>query len=506
MQQGDVVSERYELDRLLGRGGMGHVWRAHDTRLNRHVAVKVLATNLNDEPEALVRFFSEAQSIARISHPNVVTVLDFGEFDGVPYLVLEYVSGGDLTDIIGEPIYEARALGIMAASASAAGAAHKLGIVHRDIKASNILLTEDEKPKLADFGIAASSAGERLTQTGAAIGSPHYISPEQAKGRSATSQSDIYSLGIVLFELLTGRKPFEGANVTAIAIAHVEKEPPTPSSLVPGISRDIDDIVGTCLQKDQGDRFRDGESLARALHEAMEGAGGTVVGVTGGRRPAATALLGPGRGATGSREDALAYEEEPVASGRAQRASLWQRIARRSVVTAALSALVLAGVIVAGVLLVKGTPNSASAKPAHHHGGTKTHGHHKKPTPTPTIGSSAVPTSGAPAGTTNKKSSQDGSGGGRTAPANPPGTGTSGSGTSSTTSSGGGSSSGGTSGDGGTGTGGSGPTPAPTSSPVTTPAPTPSPTTTTDPTGTSSSQTSTSSTDSDATGAAAPTT
>src|SRR5688572_763357 len=250
MNAGDSIQARYELTELLGRGGMAEVWLAQDSHLGRRVAIKFLAPQLSVDPEFLVRFFSEAQAVARISHPNVVTVLDFGEYEDAPYLVMEHVPGGPLTDKVGEPHEPDWAFEVLADAARAAGAAHHHGIVHRDIKPGNILLGDDGQAKLADFGIASSGLSERLTATGAAIGSPHYISPEQASGRDATPASDVYGLGIVLYELLTGVRPFEGDNITAIAIAHVEQEPAPPSTHVPELDPAIDALVLRCLAKD----------------------------------------------------------------------------------------------------------------------------------------------------------------------------------------------------------------------------------------------------------------
>lgn len=265
MNAGDVIQARYELAELLGRGGMAEVWLAHDGHLGRAVAVKFLAPHLSEDPEFLVRFFSEAQEVARISHPNVVKVLDFGAYEESPYLVMEAVSGGPLTNKTGEPHEPDWAFEVISGAALAAGAAHALGIVHRDIKPGNILLDEDGVAKLADFGIASSGRSERLTATGAAIGSPHYISPEQASGGDAGPAADVYALGIVLYELLTGVRPFESDNITAVAIAQVEQEPAPPSTHVPELGAAIDALVLKCLAKDPDERFADGAELAAAL-------------------------------------------------------------------------------------------------------------------------------------------------------------------------------------------------------------------------------------------------
>jgi eukaryotic-like serine/threonine-protein kinase len=265
MRQGDLIAERYELDRGLGRGGMAEVWCATDTRLDRPVAVKFLAREFSDDPEFLVRFFAEAQSVASLNHPNVVSVLDFGQFEDRPYLVMEYVAGGSLADLVGKPLLPERVLEFVEQAARGAGAAHANGVVHRDLKPANILLDEEGRPKLADFGIAASRGGERMTRTGQAIGSPHYISPEQVSGQRATPASDVYSLGIVLYQLLTGVRPYEHENVTAVAISHVDEEPDPPSVHNDDLDPTLDALVLRCLSKNPEERYADGNELADAI-------------------------------------------------------------------------------------------------------------------------------------------------------------------------------------------------------------------------------------------------
>ncbi len=265
MEKGQIIQDRYELASEIGKGGMATVWLARDLRLDRQVAIKFLAGRLAEDPEFLVRFFAEAQSVARISHPNVVSILDFGESEELPYLVMEHVSGGSAADFTKEPMEPAAALGIVAQAAQGVGAAHRIGLVHRDIKPANILLDESGNAKLADFGISSAQASERLTATGTAIGSPHYISPEQVAGDAASPASDVYSLGVVLYELLTAQRPFEAENVTAIAIAHVDQQPEPPSSHVEGLDPAIDALVMRCLAKDPSDRLSDGSALAAAI-------------------------------------------------------------------------------------------------------------------------------------------------------------------------------------------------------------------------------------------------
>ncbi len=270
MKLGDEINDRYVLEESLGSGGMAEVFRAHDKRLERSVAIKFLAPQLAADPEFLVRFFAEAQSIAKISHPNVVSVLDFGDIEGAPFLVMQYVPGGSVADMLGDRILPERALEVVRDAALGAGAAHEAGLVHRDIKPGNILLSEEGRATVVDFGIAKSAGSEKLTATGQVVGSPHYISPEQATGQGARRQSDVYALGLVLYELLTGAPPFDGENATTIAIAHVDQKPKPPSARGADVPAAIDALVLRCLEKDPAARFTDGDELAEAIDAVLE--------------------------------------------------------------------------------------------------------------------------------------------------------------------------------------------------------------------------------------------
>ena len=326
MRAGENIKDRYRLEQPLGRGGMAEVWRATDERLSRPVAIKFLDARLIEHPEFLVRFFAEAQSVARLTHPNVVAVFDFGAVEDGSYLVTEYVGGGALSELVSGPLEPERALDIVRQAARGAGAAHAIGVVHRDIKPGNILLTEDGRPKLADFGIAAAQGGERLTGTDQALGSPHYISPEQVEGEPGSPASDVYALGVVLYELLTGSKPFTAESVTALAIQHVERDPDPPSTLVAGLDPGIDALVLRCLAKDPNRRFHDGNALADAIES------GQLRVTSSGRLRRRLRRLRGGRG--GRRSKALAggrrgRDRDDVAAGCGRGSHLRRRSAGR---------------------------------------------------------------------------------------------------------------------------------------------------------------------------------
>ena len=231
-----VLSGRYELSHLVARGGMAEVYRAHDRLLDRPVALKVLFPELSVDRAFVERFRREAQAAANLSHPNIVPVFDWGEDNGTYFIVMEFIDGRALSSILrtAGPMHPDRAAEIGADVAVALAYAHRHGVIHRDVKPGNVLITEDGMVKVTDFGIArAINTEESLTQTGAVMGTATYFSPEQAEGMGVDARSDIYSLGVVLFEMVTGRPPFMGDTPVAVASKHVRENPPTPREINP---------------------------------------------------------------------------------------------------------------------------------------------------------------------------------------------------------------------------------------------------------------------------------
>ncbi|MER3487900.1 MAG: serine/threonine-protein kinase, partial [Chloroflexota bacterium] len=252
---------------LLGQGGMATIFRARDTQLARDVAVKVLRPEYGRDPDFLARFRQEALAAASLNHPNVVAVYDFGEDAQGPFIVMELVDGEDLASLVRRtgPLPPRQAARLGAEIARALAAAHARGIVHRDVKSSNVLVTRDGRVKVTDFGIARALAEAQLTLPGMTLGSVHYFSPEQARGEPATEASDVYALGIVLFELLTGRRPWEGDSAAAVAMARLSGPIPAPSDYRAGIPPALDAIVYRALALDPADRFPSALAMADAL-------------------------------------------------------------------------------------------------------------------------------------------------------------------------------------------------------------------------------------------------
>jgi len=252
----------------VGEGGMAEVYRAQDTLLGRAVAVKLLRPQYANESSFLARFLQEAQAAASLSHPNIVTVYDVGQDGQARYIVMEYVEGVSLKDVLLEsaPLDTDRAVNIAIQICQAVGVAHRAGLVHRDIKPQNVLLTSGDHVKVTDFGIAiALSAPKGLTEEGTVWGTPHYISPEQAMGEEVGPASDVYSIGVVLFEMLTGRLPFDGESGVAIAMKHVQEIPPAVTEYNPAVPPELEAIVDKALSKLPEARYRTANEFAQVL-------------------------------------------------------------------------------------------------------------------------------------------------------------------------------------------------------------------------------------------------
>src|SRR6266508_3189875 len=280
MQQ-KILNNRYELQQKIGEGGMARVYRGRDLRLNRQVAVKVLHSHYAGDTGFLQRFHHEAQAAANLRHPNIVDVYDVGQDGDVHYIVMEYVLGSDLKALImrNGPLPIDQALAIAEAVASGLDAAHRLGMIHRDIKPQNIIVGERAQVKITDFGIAKSSLSTALTETGVTFGTADYISPEQARGLPATPRSDIYSLGVTLYETLTNRLPFSGDSSIAVAMQHVSADPPPPRMYNPRIPPQLESLVLRALSKEPDRRPITARDFARQLSGYRDiGEQATVVG------------------------------------------------------------------------------------------------------------------------------------------------------------------------------------------------------------------------------------
>jgi len=286
-EKGRMLGDRYEIGAVIGRGGMAEVHEGRDLRLGRRVAIKILRPDLAKDPSFQARFRREAQSAASLNHPNIVAVYDTGqdtlspEGDNgepavvVPYIVMEFVDGMTLRQIVasGRRLLPERALEITAGILSALDYAHRHGIVHRDIKPANVMLTRTGDVKVMDFGIARAinDVSSTMTSASAVMGTAQYLSPEQARGEVVDARSDLYSTGVVLFELLTGRAPFTGDSAVAIAYQHVSEMPAIPSTIDPGVSPEIDAVVMRALAKRADDRYQSASDFRADVERAIAG-------------------------------------------------------------------------------------------------------------------------------------------------------------------------------------------------------------------------------------------
>jgi serine/threonine protein kinase len=337
-----VIGGRYVLENLLGRGGMSEVYGAQDRELGRRVALKLLAPDADG-----ARFEREARAVASLAHPNVMQLYDYGEDDGRPYMVLEYVPGGTLEERLaaatGTPLPDEEAAAIAGGIAAGLAHAHARGVVHRDLKPANVLFDEEGRPKLADFGIARMAAGEgTLTEAGTVLGTAAYISPEQASGSPATAASDVYSFGVIVYRMLTGRLPFESADPMELVMMNRDALPLPITALRSNPPGRLEATATAALEKDPADRPRDGAALLAALGVAAAGAPTTATTALG---SAATQVL-PTAAATASTAIAPPTTVRPAAAAGAA-APMPPRRSRLPLALAAVIALVLAGVALA---------------------------------------------------------------------------------------------------------------------------------------------------------------
>ena len=273
-----ILANRYEILEKIGTGGMGNVFKAHDRKLDRIVAIKVLKLEYNEDNNFIRKFKRESLAAASISHPNIVSIYDVGtekiDDKEVHYIVMDYIDGKTLKDLINDEgrLSEKRALNYCIQIAEALKVAHSKHIVHRDIKSQNIMVTRDDRIKVTDFGIARVADNTTVTATNAVMGSVHYFSPEQARGAKVDNRSDIYSLGIVLFEMLTGRLPFDADNPVSVALMQVQSQMPKPSDYIKSIDPSVDALVLKMTEKDPNDRYEDVFDLIRDIKDYTIGA------------------------------------------------------------------------------------------------------------------------------------------------------------------------------------------------------------------------------------------
>jgi beta-lactam-binding protein with PASTA domain/tRNA A-37 threonylcarbamoyl transferase component Bud32 len=352
-EPGTIIDGRYKVLERIGSGGMAEVYLAEDQLLGRQLAVKVLYRHFAEDQEFVERFRREASSAAGLSHPNIVGIFDRGEWNGTYYISMEYVPGRSLKTIVREQgaLAPETAIDIAIQILRAARFAHKRGVIHRDLKPHNVIVDEEGRARVTDFGIARAGASD-MTMTGSIMGTAQYLSPEQAQGHPVSAPSDLYSIGVILYELLTGVIPFEGETAVAIAFKQVSAEPRPPSELNPALPASLDAIVLRALAKDPAARYASAEEFIAALqHERgalLVHSGATVTAAAENPRSAAAPplagplLLAPGDGRFGEEEDLTAGE-----GGRGGSAWLWW----------ALAGVLLAGLVVLALVLL---PSGAS--------------------------------------------------------------------------------------------------------------------------------------------------
>jgi serine/threonine protein kinase len=351
----EVIVGRYELGDRLGAGGMSTVVLAFDRRLERYVAVKLLAEHLADDAQFVSRFRREALAAARLVHPNIVQVFDFGLDDGSGrhYIVMEYIRGQSGAQILRDEgkLSVADALHLVDGSCRGLHYAHRHGVVHRDVKPGNLLRSEEGQVKLADFGIAKATDGSAITQAGSVLGTAAYLAPEQAHGEVATARSDLYGLGVVTYQLLAGRLPYEATSLTELALAQQREHPPRLDEVNPDVSPALADAVDRALELEPDDRYADAEQMRRALEAAArEGATDDATRVVRRDRTSATRAI-PQTPPARRLEPRAPRQPRPAPTGPVRSEQYAERPSRGRAWLLILLAFVVAGVVAAVIAL-----------------------------------------------------------------------------------------------------------------------------------------------------------
>jgi len=338
-EEGQELDGRYRLIARVGSGGMADVWCAEDEMLHRRVALKFLHERFAQDRQFVERFRREATAAAGLQHPNVVGVYDRGESDGTHYIAMEYVEGASLKDLIERGLSVGEAVEITRQVLAGARFAHESGIVHRDLKPGNVMVDSEGRARVTDFGIARAGASE-ITQTGSVLGTAHYLSPEQAQGLEVTASSDLYSIGVVLYEALTGQVPFEGDSAVTIALKQVSERPRVPSEINPNVTRALDAVALRALAKDPANRFASAEEFSQALDAAESDPSGGALGDTASYAAVAAAAGAAGAGALAAGADpaeaAMAHEQAVARQGDSEG---WMNRRRAAILAAILLAL-----------------------------------------------------------------------------------------------------------------------------------------------------------------------
>ena len=352
-----VLGERYEIGGVLGRGGMAEVHRGRDLRLGREVAVKVLRQDLARDPSFQVRFRREAQAAASLNHPAIVAVYDTGEdrttTGATPYIVMEYVEGDTLRDVLRRegPLSPERAMALAADICGALDFSHRNGIVHRDVKPGNVMITPQGTVKVMDFGIAraVSDSAATMTSTAAVIGTAQYLSPEQARGEGVDARSDVYSMGCMLYELVTGAPPFTGDSPVSVAYQHVREDPRLPSSINAEIPAELDAILLKAMSKNPANRYQSAADMRNDLLRALAGQRVEATPVMGDAEK--TAIISAPPGGYGYRDDEDWGEDDEQA----------RRRKRRIIAIVAALAVLLLGAVIAAAVLMNNEPEAPAA-------------------------------------------------------------------------------------------------------------------------------------------------